>query len=145
MRERYEQLVANPAELERILLAGAAKARQRAAPFMAELRQAVGLRNLGAQAAAGKKDKAKPAAPTFKQYREADGKFYFKLVDADGRLLLQSTGFDAPKEAGQAIAQLQKDPDALQTLAPRLAPVEGVSADDVAAALQALAEAAAAA
>ena len=66
-------------------------------------------------------------------------------MDADGRLLLQSTGFDAPKEAGQAIAQLQKDPDALQTLAPRLAPMEGVSADDVAAALQALAEAAAAA
>ena len=65
-------------------------------------------------------------------------------VAADGRLLLQSTGFDAPKEAGQAIAQLQKDSAALQTLAPRLAPVDGVDTAEVTAALQALAEAAAA-
>ena len=64
-------------------------------------------------------------------------------VRADGRLLLQSMGFDAPKEAGQAIAQLQKDSAALQTLAPRLAPVDGVDAAEVTAALQALAEAAA--
>src|SRR5690606_7252035 len=88
---------------------------------------------------------AKAALPAFKQYREADGKFYFKLVAADGRLLLQSTGFDAPKEAGQAIAQLQKDAGALQALAARLAPVDGVQAGEVAAALQALADAAAAA
>jgi len=66
-------------------------------------------------------------------------------LKADGRLLLQSTGFDAPKEAGQAIAQLQKDSAALQTLAPRLVPVDGVDAAEVTAALQALAEAAAAA
>ena len=44
----------------------------------------------------------------------------------------------------QAIAQLQKDSAALQTLAPRLAPVDGVDAAEVTAALQALAEAAAA-
>ena len=86
-----------------------------------------------------------PAAlPAFRQYRETDGKFYFKLVAADGRLLLQSTGFDAPKEVGQAIAQLQKDSAALPTLAPRLAPLDGVDAAEVTAALQALAEAAAA-
>ncbi len=88
---------------------------------------------------------AKSALPAFKQYREADGKFYFKLVAADGRLLLQSTGFDAPKEAGQAIARLQKEADALQALAGQLAPVQGVATAEVAAALQALAEAAAAA
>ena len=104
----------------------------------------MGLRSL-AQASTAKSTKAaKVALPSFKQYREADGKFYFKLVAADGRLLLQSTGFDAPKEAGQAIAQLQKDSAALQTLAPRLAPVDGVEAAEVTAALQALAEAAAA-
>ena len=45
---------------------------------------------------------------------------------------------------GQAIAQLQKDSAALPTLAPRLAPVDGVDAAEVTAALQALAEAAAA-
>ena len=80
---------------------------------------------------------AKAALPTFKQYREADGKFYFKLVDADGRLLLQSTGFDAPKDAGQAIARLQRD--GLGALAGHLAPVDGVAEADVAAALAALA------
>ena len=65
---------------------------------------------------------------------------------ADGRLLLQSTGFDAPKDAGQAIGQLQKDgAGALQALAPRLAPVDGVEQADVLAALQALADAASAA
>jgi tryptophanyl-tRNA synthetase len=146
MRAQYEELIHNPARIEQTLLAGAERARALATPFIRELRAAVGLRSLAQATAAPKPAKAaKTALPSFKQYREADGKFYFKLVDADGRLLLQSTGFDAPKEAGQAIAQLQKDPDALQTLAQRLAPVEGVSADDVAAALQALAEAAAAA
>lgn len=146
MRAQYEELIHNPARIEQTLLAGAERARALATPFIRELRAAVGLRSLAQATAAPKPAKAaKTALPSFKQYREADGKFYFKLVDADGRLLLQSTGFDAPKEAGQAIAQLQKDPDALQTLAPRLAPVEGVSAEDVAAALQALAEAAAAA
>ncbi|MFN7156959.1 MAG: DUF1508 domain-containing protein, partial [Acidovorax sp.] len=72
---------------------------------------------------------------------EADGKFYFKLVDADGRLLLQSSGFDAPKEAGQAIARLQRE--GLGALAGQLAPVDGVVDADVAAALKALADAAA--
>ena len=34
--------------------------------------------------------------------READGKFYFKLTGATAMLLLQSRGFDSPKEAGRA-------------------------------------------
>ena len=109
MRERYQSLIDNPAELERILQAGAEKARARATPFMAELRQAVGLRNLGAQGARTNSDKpARAALPSFKQYREADGKFYFKLVDPKGRLLLQSAGFGSAKEAGQTIARLRQ-------------------------------------
>ena len=145
MREQYEALINNPARIEATLLAGAERARQIATPFMRELRSAVGLRSLVQAAAPQKAAKvAKAALPSFKQYREKDGKFYFKFVDADGRLLLQSTGFDAPKEAGQAIAQLQQNPQALQTLAARLAPVDGVAAADVQAALQALADAAAA-
>lgn len=146
MRAQYEELIHNPARIEATLLAGAERARALATPFIRELRSAVGLRSLVQQAGTAKAVKAtKAALPAFKQYREADGKFYFKLVAADGRLLLQSTGFDAPKEAGQAIGQLQKGGDALQALAPRLAPVDGVEPADVAAALQALAEAAAAA
>ena len=145
MRAQYEELIHNPARIEQTLLAGAERARALATPFIRELRSAVGLRSLVQASTAAKPAKAaKTALPAFKQYREADGKFYFKLVAADGRLLLQSTGFDAPKEAGQAIAQLQKDSTALQTLAPRLAPVDGVDAAEVTAALQALAEAAAA-
>ena len=146
MREQYEALINNPARIEQTLLAGAERARALATPFIRELRSAVGLRSLVQATAPIKPVKAtKAALPAFKQYREADGKFYFKLVAADGRLLLQSTGFDAPKEAGQAIAQLQKDATALQTLAPRLAPVAGVEATEVTLALQALADAAAAA
>ena len=137
MRERYEQLVAHPAGLEKILLAGAAKARARATPFMAELRQAVGLRGLGDQVVADKKDKAKSALPTFKQYREADGKFYFKLVDAQGRLLLQSEGFGSPKEAGQLIAELKRAPEPL-ALAGRAQTAPGVDAAEVSAALREL-------
>ncbi len=144
MREQYEALINDPARIEQTLLTGAERARQAATPFLRELRSAVGLRSL-VQASNAKAAKAtKAALPSFKQYREKDGKFYFKFVDANGRLLLQSTGFDAPKEAGQAIAQLQQNADALQTLAPRLTPVDGVTPADVSAALQALAEAAAA-
>ena len=146
MRAHYEELINNPARIEQTLLAGAERARALATPFIRDVRSAVGLRSLVQASAPAKAAKtAKAALPTFKQYREADGKFYFKLVAADGRLLLQSTGFDAPKDAGQAIGQLQKQAGALQTLAPRLAPVDGVDAAEVQAALQALADAAAAA
>ena len=85
---------------------------------------------------------AKTALPAFKQYREKDGKFYFKLVAADGRLLLQSTGFDAPKDAGQAIVLLQRE--GLGALAERCTLTEGAAQAEVQAALQALAETAAA-
>ncbi len=107
MRARYEELIAQPARIEEILQAGAARARAIAAPFLAELREAVGLRSF--RPAAEKKTAAAAAArlPQFKQYREADGRFYFKLLDADGRLLLQSDGFDSPKAAGQSIAALR--------------------------------------
>ena len=141
MRAKYEDLMNNPARIETTLLAGAERARALATPFIRELRSAVGLRSLAQASTAAKPAKvakaAKAALPTFKQYREADGKFYFKLMDADGRLLLQSTGFDAPKDAGQAIARLQRD--GLGALAGHLAPVDGVAEADVAAALAALA------
>ena len=147
MRARYEELIANPSRIEATLLAGAERARALATPFMRELRSAVGLRSLAQAAAAPAKaaKASKAALPAFKQYREADGKFYFKLVAADGRLLLQSTGFGAPKDAGQAIARLQKEAGALEALAAHLQPVPGVDSTEVHAALHALADAAAAA
>jgi tryptophanyl-tRNA synthetase len=146
MRDHYESLVNDPAKIEQVLLAGADKARTLATPFMRELRQAVGLRNLSAGARPAKSEKAaKAALPAFKQYRESDGQFYFKLVDAQGRLLLQSTGFAAPKDAGQAIASLNRGgAAALPALAAQLQAVPGVAPGDVAAALQQLLDAAAA-
>ena len=140
MRARYEDLIHNPARIEQTLLAGAERARTLATPFIRELRAAVGLRSLAQGGTSPKAAKvAKASLPSFKQYREADGKFYFKLVAADGRLLLQSAGFDAPKDAGQAIAKLQRE--GLAALAGQAALAEGVAEADVAAALQALAEA----
>ena len=141
MRERYEHLIAHPAELEDVLQAGAVKARKLATPLLRTLRHAVGLRSLAGGVQATAKAAKKAALPSFKQYRDADGQFYFKLVAADGRLLLQSTGFAAPKEAGQSIARLQSE--GLAAVAAHLAPVDGAASEDVAAALQALAEAAA--
>ena len=137
MREHYQALISHPQEIERLLQAGAEKARAVATPFMGELRHAVGLRNLSTiQAPSSKIKAAKAAAPAFKQYREKDGQFYFKLLDADARLLLQSQGFDSPKEAASTIALLQKEgSDALVTLQDKVEISPGISAADVAASL----------
>jgi tryptophanyl-tRNA synthetase len=121
MREHYQSLIDNPAQMDKILLAGADKARQLATPFMRELRHAVGLRALSSGSAVPVAKETKTALPSFKQYREQDGQFYFKLVDAKGQVLLQSLGFASPKEAGQTIARLQSEgPDALADLKPVL-------------------------
>jgi tryptophanyl-tRNA synthetase len=101
----------------------------------------VGLRDLRAQAQTQKLKAAKVAKPVFKQYREKDGKFYFKLVDAEGKLLLQSLGFDSPKEAGQTIGLLQtQGADALPALANQLVTVSALEADTISAALALMAE-----
>lgn len=109
MRAVYDELIQEPERIERILLAGAEKARAIATPFTRRLRHAVGLRPLqlpgDAAPAAGKASKA--ARPAFKQYREKDGQFYFKLTDARGTVLLQSGGFANPRDAARHIALLQ--------------------------------------
>ena len=137
MRARYEDLMAHPEKVEAILQAGAEKARALAVPLVQRLRHAVGLRRLTEQAVSTDKSKsAKLALPSFKQYREKDGKFYFKLVDAQGKLLLQSLGLDSPRDAGHAIAQLQQQgAAALAALAPQ---IEALSDAARAEALQAL-------
>jgi len=106
LRVRYQALINDPGQIEAIFKVGADKARAIATPFMAQLRHAVGLRDLRTQDLASTKT-AKQALPVFKQYREVDGQFYFKLQSADGKLLLQSSGFASPKVAGQTIAALQ--------------------------------------
>lgn len=144
LRARYEALMNDPAQIERILLAGAEKARATTRPFMATLRQAVGLRSLadlGAGGAAAGRKAAKVAKPSFKQYRERDGLFYFKLLDARNETLLQSRGFRSPQEAGRAIAALQQNPnETLAALAEQLEPVDNAHMPTVAEALGSFAE-----
>jgi len=138
LRERYDALIAEPAAIERQLRDGAARLRERyAMPRLRVLREAVGLRDLAAGASAQKHTKAKSSAtlPVFKQYREADGKFYFKFVDGE-RVLLQSAGFASPKDAGSRIGALKRSgfdgPDDAIVLG------DGVDADAVRDALAAL-------
>ncbi|OQP84865.1 tryptophan--tRNA ligase [Xanthomonas phaseoli pv. syngonii LMG 9055] len=110
LRTRYEALMAEPAKIEAILRTGGARLRARyATPLLAELRDVVGLRDLSSQAAtAAVQASEKIALPVFKQYRESDWQFYFKLNDGAGALLLQSDGFASPRDAGQVIARLKQ-------------------------------------
>ncbi|MDR2924916.1 MAG: tryptophan--tRNA ligase [Azoarcus sp.] len=109
MRTRYEELIAAPERIEQVLKSSAMVLRaQYATPFIARLREAVGLRSLNRIAAQAADSRGKPKAkPQFKQYREADGLFYFKLVGGSGQLLLQSRGFVSAREAGQAVASVK--------------------------------------
>ncbi len=138
MREAYEALMRHPERLEELLKAGATKARAIATPFTSKLRHAVGLRDLRAQAGEKKDKAAKAALPSFKQYRESDGQFYFKFVDAQGRLLLQSDGFASPKEAGQTVKRLQDLTDPLASVLQEIRVKQLVTTQELESALQQL-------
>jgi tryptophanyl-tRNA synthetase len=140
MRDTYQSLINDPLRIEAILAAGAAKARAVATPLMQELRHAVGLRKLQVTASAAAGKPTKSGLATFKQYREKDGKFYFKLVDVNADVLLQSLPFDAPKVAGQCIATLQQQgAPALASMQAQLEPVHPAVSARLTAALAALA------
>ncbi len=142
LRERYETLIAKPADIEAILRDGAERLRAKyATPFLRELRHAVGLRDLSAVTSVAVQATTKAALPVFKQYREADGRFYFKLSDAQGNVLVQSQGFDSPRDAGQLVAVLKNAEAADQLQSTEL--LLKVSTDEVLAALAAMREAAA--
>jgi tryptophanyl-tRNA synthetase len=138
MRARYAELIARPQDIEDILREGARKARAIAAPFLATLREAVGLRRFVAPSAAAPiRILNKPKAPEFKQYREADG-FYFKLVDGQGKLLLQSRAFAHGKDAGQWVGRLRREGVTALAESP-VDRADGASEQEVAAALVSLA------
>ena len=106
-RERYHQLMSRPSDMEDLLLIGAKKARAVAAPFLAELREAVGLRSFVNQAAAPVAAKKKAAKSSrVLSFREGDS-FRFRVLAADGSQLLLSSKFDDGKKAGAVIKQLQ--------------------------------------
>lgn len=144
MRAHYAELVSRPERIEDVLQAGAAKARAMATPFLAELRHAVGLRRMVATATstgAAVSAVGKVSLPLFKQYREADGRFYFKFTEADGSVLLQSEGFAEGREAGNWVKRLKQEGLAALAEAP-VQRADGVSPEQVAAALKALQDAA---
>ncbi len=137
-REAYQSLMHHPERLEELLKAGATKARAIATPFTAKLRHAVGLRDLRSQAGEKKDKAAKAALPSFKQYRESDGQFYFKFVDAQGQLLLQSDAFASPKEAGQTVKRLQELSEPLASVLQEIPVKQLVTTQELASALQLL-------
>jgi tryptophanyl-tRNA synthetase len=113
MRANYQDLMSNPARIEEILQEGARKARAIATPFIKELRQAVGLRSLGAAASseqtgksASKSAKSGKAA-RFVSFRDEAGQFRFRFLAADGTELFCSVAFADPKLAGAAMRSLQ--------------------------------------
>ncbi|WP_295514233.1 tryptophan--tRNA ligase [uncultured Pseudomonas sp.] len=108
-RERYAALIARPDDLEDILLAGAAKARRYATPFLGELREAVGLRSLKTQVASGSAKKKTSKTARFVSFREGDS-FRFRLLDADGTELALSVPFAEAKTAGITSKQLVTTP-----------------------------------
>ena len=140
MREHYHALMADPAKIEAILQAGASKAIALSAPFMSELRDAVGLRKLALPVTAASKPKAaKTHLPSFKQYREADGQFHFKMISAEGKLLVQSHGFVTPREAAMAITTLQQQGAAAwPAMQDKVQPLLEVTCNEVEAALELL-------
>ncbi|AZN36440.1 tryptophan--tRNA ligase [Iodobacter ciconiae] len=138
MRERYNTLMTHPEEIEALLQAGAAKARATAAPLLKKVRESLGLRAMQAIATSTAKAEKKAALPLFKQFRLEDGLFYFNFSTADGRLLLQSTGFTQGKEAGQWIAKLKNEGVAAIEGNTSISLSEGVMATDISAALAVL-------
>ncbi len=112
-RERYHALMAKPSELEDILQAGAVKARKTAAPFLQQLREAVGLRSFAVQGTdvSSTKKKAKKASRVV-SFRDDEG-FRFRVLTSKGEDLLLSKAFADGRAAGMASKHLQTAQDDL--------------------------------
>ncbi len=125
LRERYEDFMRRPADIEAMLRDSAGRLRERdAIPLLARLREAVGLRSLSlCMVSAVPVPQEKVALPVLKQYREQDGRFYFKLIDGQGAVLVQSRGFASPRDAGQWIALFKQAVSAEALVSPMLEPV----------------------
>ena len=144
MRERYNALMAQPEKIEAMLREGAQVARERhGLPLMRRLREAVGFRDLSQLSPVSKPEKEKSAAlPQLKQYREKDGRFYFKLTADAGDTLLQSVGFDNPKDAGAWVARFKREGGAaLAAAVDVLEPQDDAAANAASHALDALRQA----
>lgn len=82
---------------------------------MHELKLAVGLKAFAAPKAAAEKAKTQRRHFVFKQYREQDGCFRFKLVAVDGTELFISDAFASGRDAGSWVSRLKKEEQQLLT------------------------------
>lgn len=115
-RERYHALMARPDELEDIVLAGAAKARNVATPVLEHLREAVGLRSFGLTTSAKARDQQSPKrgrGARVVTFKDENGEFRFRLLDAKGATVLLSRRFPDGATAGALARRLLdlRDPD----------------------------------
>jgi tryptophanyl-tRNA synthetase len=110
MRERYLELMAIPGAIEERLMAGAKKAHALALPFVARLREAVGLRALSAsvQEATPKAAPVARSAMTPVVFRDGDSAYAFKVLDAKKTVLAEQSGFASPREATDAAREAVK-------------------------------------
>ncbi|MBS0557711.1 MAG: tryptophan--tRNA ligase [Proteobacteria bacterium] len=100
LREKYDALVADPAQIEERLRAGATRARALATPLLAKLRHAVGLRALNDVAANSGQSRARAEKPALQPVVFRDGEaFAFKVLDAKKSVLAEQGGFASPREA----------------------------------------------
>jgi tryptophanyl-tRNA synthetase len=105
LREKYEQLVADPARIEQQLRDGAQRLREKyATPRLQGLRESVGLRDLGKKYEGGRQAVRKSAndMQDLKRYRDKDGRFYSKLLE-NKVLLVTSKGADSHEAANQQL------------------------------------------
>nr|MCU0757230.1 tryptophan--tRNA ligase [Xanthomonadales bacterium] len=119
-RARYEQLMANPAEVEAILLDGGRRARAVAAPFVATLRRAVGLRPVdqlpqeirpagiqsGTVSGTSTRARRKQGRSARLVRFERGGVHGFRLLSAEGPVLLDGNGFADTAALDATIAAL---------------------------------------
>ncbi len=120
-RERYRGLIANPQSIEDRLCQGADKACKRSKDLIEKLRWVVGISAVNSSSSMpqsmGPSDTPDPAtsrgAAQIKSYRETNGKFHFKLLDAQGDAVFTSCGFDSPKDAAQMMDVLVSEGDQL--------------------------------
>ena len=105
MRERYNALVSEPGVIEGALAGGAERVRHLAAPFLATLRHAVGLRPLTETSSEELDNKVasneKPALQIV-VFRDEDKAFAFKVLDSKKNVVATKGGFSDPKSAKDA-------------------------------------------
>jgi len=105
LRDKYEQLVADPARIEQQLRDGAQRLREKYATSRLQgLRESVGLRDLGKKYEGVKQAVRKSAnnMQDLKRYRDKDGRFYSKLLE-NKVLLVTSKGADSHEAANQQL------------------------------------------